>query len=184
MIPLSHLSEYWYCPREMLYYLLQEDYHANENKDYTLGKIEHAKIDIPGERYKSGIHQIKQFEIYSERFEISGKLDMLEIKDGQPYPVELKKGQLRHSNQIMTQVKLQIIVLEEFLNIAVPYGYASFSQPHERLKVELDDVEKDKIITKILEIKENLRQPDPFKYFPRVNDRRCEKCSFHKNCYY
>jgi len=184
MFSIYHMSEYWYCPRACLYYVLREDYHAHENKDYIRGIIEHDKINVRGDRYKFGVHQIKQFEIYSDHLNLAGKLDILEIKNGECYPVELKKGSQRKAPQIIIQIKLQIMVLEDFLNIPVNKGYASFSAPHERLLITLDEDEKRELRQKLIRIQINLEQNDRFMLFPRVNDHRCDKCSFHKNCYY
>lgn len=182
MYPLYWISEYWYCPRGCLLYIMGESYFANDNKDYIEGKAEHRKIDTEGIRRKKGVAQIKQFKIYSERLQISGKLDLLEIKDGEYYPVELKKGAYREAPQLEAQVKLQMLVLEDYLQVPVNRGYVSFSQPHQRKEISITEKEKKQLANKVVKIVSNLNEPEPFRFFPKANDSRCKKCSFGKHC--
>lgn len=183
MFPLYFISEYWYCPRAALLYILRENYRPKLNKDYIKGIYQHKKIDTLGERYKKGLKQIKQFEVYSDKLNIAGKLDLLEISGKNIYPVELKKGKLREAPQIIMQIKIQILVLEDFLKQEIPYGYASFSEPHERLKITMTKKEKISLRKQILEIQQKVHQQNPFPFFPKAQDQRCAKCSFNPFCY-
>lgn len=183
MIPISYAAHYWYCQREFLNYLFGEKYFPKDNYDYTKSILLHEKIHSSGKRYKSGIKQLKNIELVSEKYQLSGKADMIEITNDQIYPVEFKSGAKRKFPNHEVQLILQALVLEDMLGVGIDYGYLSFSTPHERLKITFSEQRKKDILDVVIEIREKLKVTNPMSVFKKEDNYKCEKCSFFRVCY-
>jgi CRISPR-associated exonuclease Cas4 len=79
-IPISYLNDFIFCPRSIYYHqvhgsLGQGMYHA---KEQTLGVISHESIEE--ESYSTRKDVLMNLEIYSEKYNLVGKLDIFDNK--------------------------------------------------------------------------------------------------------
>src|SRR6266852_5051692 len=94
LIPVRALNQVTYCQR--LYYLEYVESVMPLNEHVEDGLFQHRRVDDPGlqnrSRKEGDTLHTRSVQISSERLGISGKLDLVEEKNGQVYPVEYKRG--------------------------------------------------------------------------------------------
>src|SRR5690606_11586463 len=95
-LPLSFIAEYQYCPRSAFYLLTDAPRSRDENDYIQSGRAVHQKVD-EGYVHSKETKKIKSsVKIYSEKYSITGKADILEFhENGEIIPVELKRGKQR-----------------------------------------------------------------------------------------
>src|SRR6266581_4071830 len=94
LIPVRALNQVTYCQR--LYYLEYVESVMPINEHVEDGLFQHRRVDDPKLQNRSrkegdAIHT-RSVQLSSERLGISGKLDLVEEKDGEICPVEYKRG--------------------------------------------------------------------------------------------
>ena len=95
LIPLRALNQVTYCPR--LYYLEYVESLMLINEHVEDGIFQHRRVDDPELQNRSrkdgDTVQTRSLQLGSERLGITGKLDLVEEKDGRIYPIEYKRGE-------------------------------------------------------------------------------------------
>src|SRR3954462_2217543 len=94
LIPVRALNQVSYCPR--LYYLEYVEAVMPTNEYVEDGLFQHRRVNDPALENRSrkegpAIHT-RSIALSSERLGITGKLDLMEEKDGAAYPVEYKRS--------------------------------------------------------------------------------------------
>src|SRR6516165_2140866 len=94
LIPVRALNQVTFCKR--LYYLEYVESVMPVNEHVEDGLFQHRRVDDPELQHRTrkegnAIHT-RSVQISSQRLGISGKLDLVEEKDGQMVPVEYKRG--------------------------------------------------------------------------------------------
>src|SRR5438128_7150630 len=92
LIPVRALNQVTYCQR--LYYLEYVESVMPINEHVEDGLFQHRRVDDPGLQHRprkdGSIVHTRSVQVSSTQLGLSGKLDLLEEKDGQVYPVEYK----------------------------------------------------------------------------------------------
>src|ERR1700722_2671560 len=93
-IPVRALNQVTYCPR--LYYLEYVESIMPINEHVADGIFQHRRVDDPAlqnrPRKDGDAVSTRSIQLSSERLGLTGKLDVVEEKDGRIYPVEYKRG--------------------------------------------------------------------------------------------
>src|SRR5581483_10600074 len=92
LVPVRALNQVTYCPR--LYYLQYVDAVMPVNEHVEGGLFDHRRVvspDLTNRTRKEGdaLHT-RSAALSSERLGLTAVLDVIEEKDGEPYPVETK----------------------------------------------------------------------------------------------
>ena len=185
-LPLSFIAEYQYCPRSSYYLLTDAPKSREENNFIQSGREAHQKVD---EGYKAS-KQTKKVEssvrIFSEKFGISGKTDILEFYDnGEIIPVELKRGSKRTNSTHQIQLALMALCIKEmFPRNYVKQGAIFFTKDRQKEKINFSEnlLNEAKDIAKTIIVKS--RNGFNPKDFPLKKDNRCEGCCFYDLCYF
>src|SRR5271156_1400721 len=94
LIPVRALNQVSYCPR--LYYLEYVEAVMPINEHVADGLFQHRRVDdakLQCRTRKEGeVLHTRSVQLSSPFLGISGKLDLVEEKDGEVYPVEYKRG--------------------------------------------------------------------------------------------
>lgn len=94
LIPVRALNQVTYCPR--LYYLEYVEAVMPINEHVEDGLFLHRRVDDPDlhsrPRKEGAVLHTRSVQLSSERLGITGKLDLIEEKNGRAYPVEYKRG--------------------------------------------------------------------------------------------
>lgn len=94
------------------------------------------------------------------------------------YPVEYKAG-VRHGNAADLQLCAQAMCLEEMFDVVVEHGYAWYSGPRRRDRVEFTPELRTEVREIVAEIRDRMRTG----VLPRApNDRRCAQCQLLNYC--
>jgi CRISPR-associated protein Cas1 len=192
LIPLRALNQVTYCPR--LYYLEYVEAVMPINEHVEDGLFQHRRIDDPDLQHRTrkegdALHT-RSVQLSSERLGISGKLDLVEEKDGVVCPIEYKRGsgapgdngQPPYWDNDAVQVCAQGLLLEEELGVAVPRGILYYIGSKSRVVVPLDDHLRARTlqaIRTIRELSERDAPPEPLRAELR---HRCFGCSLATVC--
>ena len=177
-IPLSQINTYVFCPRRFYYESVEG--HQVINEHIEEGKIKHARVDTAmKDRSERGTKVSRRQYLASEKLGVSGYVDMIEEKNGVPYPVEYKKAGMGNWLNDQVQLCLQGMLIEESAGITVPHGYIYYIGSKRRRKVLFDDELRRTSCDSIAGAESLLQTkkiPEP------VHDNRCNGCSVRKIC--
>lgn len=189
-IPLSYLSQYYFCKRRAGLILLEQ---AWEDNVYTVeGSLQHERVHTKRIEKRGNFVKLYELSVFSELHCLSGKCDCVEAyecEEGavipalqqtyQLYPIEYKHGRIRNEIEYQVQLCAQAMCLEEMFGCCIPKGALFYIDAHRRIEVELHQ-ELRKLVTdgasalrKMLEA-----QKVPSATF----ERKCLKCSLYEIC--
>lgn len=177
-LPLSLLNDYLYCLRRAALKLVEGWRRANE---YTArGDLVHAHADFAGYEVTRGVRILRALPVWSDRLEISGKCDLVELHpDGTVLPVEYKVGKRMSWENDDVQLCTQALCLEEMFQTNVASG-AVFHAISQRRRVVEFTVElrsrTEDTITHLHRLLDNSEVP------PAIYKPACEKCSLFDTC--
>jgi CRISPR-associated exonuclease Cas4 len=176
-VPLSALEHFSYCPRQCA--LIHVDQVFDENVFTLRGRAVHEKVDEPGTEETEGMRVEKALPLWSRRYGLTGKADIVEFHEGVPYPVDYKHGPRRKKEHDDLQLCGQALCLEEMTGLGVPKGAIYHFSSRRRREVVFTDVLRERTVFIARRVREMLREktlPEP------VNDARCPNCSLVEAC--
>ncbi len=177
-IPISALQHYSYCPRQ--YALIHLEQEFDENVHTMRGNAVHELVDEEGYTVKNGTRIVRSLPLYSEKYNLVGKADVVEFDQfGNVYPVEYKHGSRKEKIHDDLQLAAQAMCLEDMLNKAVPKGAIYYHSSKHRREVLISD----KLRGAVLEAIEAIQKLRLSGITPKpVNDKRCRDCSLIEIC--
>ncbi len=176
-ISISALEHYVYCPRQCA--LIHVDGQWDDNAHTIRGTRGHRRVDTGDDRTERGHKLLRGLPLWSERLNLTGRADAVELHpDGAIVPVEYKIG-VRHGDAAAVQLCAQALCLEEMFGHAVLHGVVWFASPRRRERIEIDTSLRSRTESALAEIQANLHaQHLP----PAVNDERCVQCQLRDSC--
>lgn len=182
ILSIYNISEYLYCQKSCFYKIFHFEENQEDNIDIIKGRNEHESVHSNSIRYiEKGVKQYTNLKVFNHKYNITGKLDLLEIKDNIYIPIEYKKGKYRDFLNHKIQLCLQALCLEEMYNTKINYGYLFFIEEHRRYEINLTNELKLQTINIINEIKNKLLLNNPNLFLKNKNEL-CSKCSFYQTC--
>lgn len=192
LIPLRALNQVTYCPR--LYYLEYVESIMPINEHVEDGLFQHRRVDDPDLQHRprkdgDAVHT-RSIQLSSTSLGLTGKLDLLEEKGGQVYPVEYKRGagpsgdngQPAYWDNDAVQVCAQAMLLEEELSTRITKGILYYIGSKTRVEVPLDDDLRQKTLHAIQLIRELELRDSPPEPLPAEFRHRCFGCSLAPVC--
>ncbi len=174
---ISALEHYAYCPRQCA--LIHMEQVFDENVFTLRGQRHHQRVDDPGEESHYGVRVERAMPLWSKRYNLIGKADLVEFQGDTPYPVEYKSGSKRRGTPEKIQLCAQALCLEEMLGIVVEKGALFWYGSRQRQEVHFDE----KLCAQTIEIIIQTRQMlDSGEMPPPVMDHRCRHCSLIEAC--
>lgn len=177
-IPLSALQHYSYCPRQCA--LIHVEQAFAENVHTMRGNAVHERVDEPGFEEKSNVRVERALPVWSEKFGLIGKCDVVEfLPDGTPYPVEYKHGIKRVKLHDDMQLAAQAMCLEEMTGRSVSRGAIYHHSSRRRREVNITP----ELCAQVVEIADAIRAMlASGELPPPANDARCKECSLNDIC--
>lgn len=175
-VVISALEHYSYCPRQCALIHVEQTY--DENLFTIRGTLAHERVDSGETVAQRGVVTLRAIPLWSERYGLRGKADVVEWHGGVPYPVEHKVGR-RHGPHADIQLCAQAICLEEMLSVVVPRGAISYGATRKRHEVVFDEVLRAQTHTVIVAVRAMLREQS---VPPAIHDARCPNCSLINAC--
>lgn len=180
-IPISALAHYSYCPRRCA--LIHVEHLFDENLFTLRGQRLHERTDQPGTRVERGVRVERALPLWSDRYGLVGQSDVVEWRQGRPYPVEYKSGRPKNTRHGAYQLCAQAICLEEMTGAEIPEGALFYFESRERIPVALDADLRAEVLAAIDEVRRIVSQAEPTGEMPApVADRRCRNCSLLDAC--
>lgn len=204
-LPLSVLADLLFCERRAALHQIEGIW---EDNLFTVeGSILHHKADgdLPVES-RGEVRVTRGLLVRSLALGLTGKADVVEfhhVADEQapwaacdqtlqaaislkgvrglwrPFPVEYKRGRLRHEEGFEVQLCAQALCIEEMLSVAVPAGAIYYGKPHRRLEVVFDAALREKTKHAATRLHELIRAG---KTPPARFEKKCKSCSLFDIC--
>jgi CRISPR-associated exonuclease Cas4 len=174
---ISALNQYVFCPRRCA--LMHIEGVWSDNAHTVTGSLLHSHTDEPGYETDGDVVLLRGLPLYSTRYGIAGKADIVELRNGEPTPVEYKKGKRRQFDNDDVQLCAQAFCLEEMFACQVPAGYIYHAASRRRREVLFDwrlRAETEKTIESVRNLITEGRVPSA------VLMPRCEGCSLRGVC--
>jgi CRISPR-associated exonuclease Cas4 len=156
LLPISALEHLVFCERQCALIHLERLW--DENNATVEGKHLHERSHDAGTESRGGVRAARGLLLRSLRLGLSGKTDVVEfhlLADGEPeasgaalpgvsgrwrpFPVEFKRGRLRHERSYEVQLCAQALCLEEMLSVSVPDGALFYGKTARRQPVTFDE---------------------------------------------
>jgi CRISPR-associated exonuclease Cas4 len=181
-ISLSALQHWCYCPRQCA--LIHVEQVFSDNLFTLRGQAVHKQVDQPGVETRAGLRVERALPVWSDRFGLIGKADVVEFEpDGTPFPVEYKVGNRAKAARVAAcddlQLAAQALCLEEMTGRPVPAGALFYARSKRRRVVAIDAALRRRVEEAIAAVRALLDAavlPAP------TFDERCEKCSLADIC--
>lgn len=185
MLPLSFIAEYAYCPRSAYYLFVDAPKSRDENQYIQSGRSVHQKSDAGYQASKSGKRVETAVRVFSRKFQISGKIDILEFyPNDEIMPVEIKRGRVRENYMHEIQLALMTMCLQEnFPNKIINHAAIFFAQDRQRKEISMTTVLLKNAGLIVRELRDKINRGLYPKDFPMKKDARCIGCCFHNLCY-
>ena len=177
IVPISAIEHYSYCPRQCGLILLEQVF---EDNIYTLrGRFIHERAHSGVMERHGDVTIERSVRIWSESLGIVGKADVVEFKNGIPYPIEYKSGAIGPWQHAALQVCAQGMCFEEMMGIKVNEGAIYYHNSRRRKRVIFTPSLRKQVEKIIKRIREILR----YGVLPRPTPGpRCNKCSLLELC--
>ncbi|MBA3877566.1 MAG: CRISPR-associated protein Cas4 [Anaerolinea sp.] len=175
-VPISAIEHFSYCPRQCALIHVEQTFDENQ---YTIrGRLAHERVDKGEESAADGVRILRGIPLWSERYRLRGKADVVELRPEGPYPIEYKVGR-PHGVHADLQLCAQALCLEEMLSAEVPRG-AIF---HHAVRRRTEVVFTDSLRSRTIEMAEDIREMLVAQRLPAApNDARCPRCSLINAC--
>jgi CRISPR-associated protein Cas1 len=192
LIPVRALNQVTYCPR--LYYLEYVEALMRNNEHVEDGLFAHRRVNDPDlankTRKEGGTLHTRSVQLSSAKLGITAKLDLIEEKGGDAYPVEYKRGSGTRDeagrpcswDNDAVQLCAQGLLLEEELGVPVTRGVLYYISSKERVEVPLDAALREKAMGAIRLIRDLSARSSPPEPLPPELRHRCPGCSLVTVC--
>ena len=178
IVLVSALEHYSYCPRQCA--LIHVEKVFDENVFTLRGSMAHQRVDQPMDTIEDGIRAERALPIWSERYGLQGKADVVEFHpDGSVFPVEYKIDTRKTSRHDDLQLCAEALCLEEMLGRPVTCGAVYSGTARHRRDVEFSLELRERTLAAVETVRRMLRDaglPEP------VDDSRCPNCSLVHVC--
>ena len=189
ILPVRMVNEYAYCPR--LFHLMYVSERWDDNIYTEQGRSIHARLDaetdpLPPPPVDPDEPPViaRSVSLGSEILGLSGKLDLLEVTDGQATPVDTKRGRvpptlLRSYEPERVQLMCQGLLLREHGHTS-DYGMLYFADARRRVRIDFTDELEARtrhLITEARAAARNIEPPPPLTDSPK-----CVGCSLAGIC--
>lgn len=177
LLLISALQHLIFCQRQCA--LIYVEMVWDENRLTIEGKHMHDRVHQDGIENRPGVRIVRGMGLRSLKYGITGKADVVEFRDGSPYPVEYKRGKKKSDKSDEVQLCAQALCLEEMMGIDISAGSLYYGQPKRRIEVLFTNELRNFTIETI----KKLREIIDGQYLPKaVYSKKCPNCSLIERC--
>lgn len=140
LLPISTVRHYSVCQRQFALIHIEQVW--DENRFTAEGRVLHERVDSGVAEQRRGTRYERGVLLLSQRYRLTGKMDLLEIEPGDPpryFPVEYKRGKPKVEDWDRIQVCAQALCIEEMRNVKVSEGAIWYWEVRKREAVPIDD---------------------------------------------
>jgi len=176
-LPIAFLNDFIFCPRSIYFHQLygRAEQRLYQTTDQTNGKAAHKTID--SQSYTTSKQVLQGMEVYSERYNIGGKIDTFDI--GKGLLVERKKKIKVIYDGYIYQLYAQYHCLTEMgYRVKALKFYSMDDNKSYPVKLPGDDLERQRAFEDLLEQMRSFDLDAPF----TANKSKCMRCIYHNLC--
>ena len=152
MISIASLNQFSFCPHRCWRMFCLGEFEDNQ---YTIeGTSLHDRVHTLGDNNREEVWQIRAIWLHSDRYQLIGKSDLVEVESGAIYPVEYKRGKKGEWDNDALQVCAQALCLEEMTNKTIEKGYVYYAQSHQRELIEITESLRQETIATIEKVRQ------------------------------
>jgi len=192
LIPVSALADFTFCERRAALHFIERVW--EDNVCTAEGTILHERVDDASvSEVRGSVRIARSVWLRSLVLGLVGKADMVEFHKTEtggvklegvsglwlPFPVEYKRGYLRHELSFAIQLCAQAMCLEEMLGGNIPSGAIFYGKTRRRMDVVFDKAlrtETENAAKRVHELIESGITPKA------EYSKKCEKCSLVELC--
>jgi len=152
LIPVSALADFTFCERRAALHFIERVW--EDNVCTAEGTILHERVDDESaSEVRGSVRIARSVWLRSLVLGLIGKADVVEFHKTEsegaklegasgswlPFPVEYKRGHLRHERSFAVQLCAQAICLEEMLGGNIPAGAIYYGKTRRRMDVVFDE---------------------------------------------
>lgn len=181
LLAISALQHYAYCPRQFALIHIEQVW--EENWFTAEGRVLHERVDSGVAEQRRGMRYERGVLLLSQRYRLTGKMDLLEIEQGDPpryFPVEYKRGKPKVEDWDRIQLCAQALCIEEMRHTHVDEGAIWYWEVRKREPVAIDDALRETTVAVIEGAHALLasgKTPPPTE-----DKKRCRACSLVDLC--
>ena len=176
-ISIAALNQYAYCSHRCWRMFCLGEFTENQ---YTIeGTSLHERVHTTSEVNKEETWQVRAIWLKSDQYQLIGKSDLIELENGEWFPVEYKRGKKGEWDNDELQVCAQALCLEEMTGKTINTGYVYYAQTHQRQLIEISEELRRQTITTIQDVTRLLETGG---MPPAVYSKRCQGCSLYEQC--
>jgi CRISPR-associated exonuclease Cas4 len=177
LVPISALNQFAFCPRRCWYMHVAHEF--LDNVHTIEGSFLHERADLGESTRRGDLLQIRSLYLYSLKYGLTGKADLIEERSGEVYPIEYKKGRRGNWGNDQLQLCAQAMALEEMLGREIPRGFLYYAATGRRQEVHLTAELRQETLETITRVRELMQtgQRPPALYMPK-----CKGCSLYRVC--
>lgn len=177
IVLLSHLNDFTFCSRRLALHYIEGIW--SDNAHTIVGTFLHNQVDRSGCEMDGDIKLLRALPLFSNKFGLVGKSDIVEMHGDQPIPVEYKKGKRKQWSNDDIQLCAQALCLEEMLQTPVPKGFIYHAGSKRRREVVFDESLRNATLKAIEEVRVMLKAG----VTPKAELKpQCDGCSLHELC--
>lgn len=142
-LPISAINQFLYCPRRFWYmHVLGE---MEVNAPVLEGTLQHERAHQPGDRTTADGEPVafRRLYVWSDRLQIAGYSDLVEVHGDELVPVEYKHGRQGRWDNDAAQLCAQALCLEEMTGRSVGRGEIFYWGSRRRVPVSFDAALRD-----------------------------------------
>jgi CRISPR-associated exonuclease Cas4 len=137
LLPISALQHLLFCERRCA--LVHVDNVWAENRYTAEGRVLHERAHEASSEWRDGVRIVRGLRLRSLRLGLIGIADVVEFRDGVPFPVEYKRGKPKTNACDEVQLCAQAMCLEEMLGCKIASGALFYGKTRRRKDVALDE---------------------------------------------
>lgn len=177
IISISALNQFVFCPRRCA--LMHVEGIWSDNEHTAKGTILHKNADEKGYETDGKAKLLRALPLFSHKYGLSGKADIVEVHQDEIIPVEYKKGKRREFDNDNIQLMAQALCLAEMFKKNVARGFIYHAASKRRREVIFDENLRNETISVIEAVRELLA----FETIPAAEFKpRCNGCSLYGTC--
>ena len=193
LLPLSALTDIAFCERRAALHQLEQLW--TENVATAEGHILHDKVHNSGGESRGDIRISRGLRIRSMRLGLTGVADVVEFhrcedagigitlpnsqKRWTPFPVEYKRGILRHEESFEIQLCAQALCLEEMLSCNIKEGALFYGISKRRKNVSFNAGLRSAVENAVERLHKLVAEGiTP----PAIYEKKCDSCSLLNVC--
>ncbi len=177
LLPVSALQHLLFCERQCA--LIHVEQVWVENRFTAEGRVLHERAHEASSEWRDGVRIVRALRLRSLRLGLIGVADVVEFREGKPFPVEYKRGKPKTNACDEVQLCAQAMCLEEMLGCEIAAGALFYGKTRRRKDVSFDAA----LRTLTEDAAQRLhRLVQAGVIPPAVYEPKCESCSLKDVC--